>query len=215
MNAQSQYQLLKNYQQKDPKIAAQLAHYSTWSGQPTPSGTNPNGGVGNPSLPPPPPGFPPAPGLSQPPTTNGATRDLQQHALGPPPGVGLPLNPTLHPQQQQQQQPPNQTQNSNGQNINPIPPSYTGLPDPDQQQQIQQQQQAAPTNHVAQTPAQQVLVSPADRWGLLGLLAMIKSQDPDQSLLAVGTDLGTMGLDMGLQGYIASLLLMFIAHYSS
>ncbi|KAI0793031.1 hypothetical protein BC629DRAFT_1250434, partial [Irpex lacteus] len=47
-----------------------------------------------------------------------------------------------------------------------------------------------------QTPAQQVLMSPADRWGLLGLLAMIKSADLDTNLLSVGTDLGTMGLDM-------------------
>ncbi|KAI0345617.1 hypothetical protein BDW22DRAFT_1369761 [Trametopsis cervina] len=49
---------------------------------------------------------------------------------------------------------------------------------------------------VPQTPAQQVLMSPADRWGLLGLLAMIKSADLDTTLLSVGTDLGTMGLDM-------------------
>ena len=28
------------------------------------------------------------------------------------------------------------------------------------------------------------------------MLALIKSADPDQSLLAIGTDLGTMGLDM-------------------
>ncbi|PCH40405.1 hypothetical protein WOLCODRAFT_24080 [Wolfiporia cocos MD-104 SS10] len=56
------------------------------------------------------------------------------------------------------------------------------------------------TSAVPQTPAQQVLMSPADRWGLLGLLAMIKSADPDQNLLSVGTDLGTMGLDMQTQG---------------
>jgi CCR4-NOT transcription complex subunit 2 len=39
-------------------------------------------------------------------------------------------------------------------------------------------------------------MSAADRWGLLGLLAMIKNADPDQALLSVGTDLGTMGLDI-------------------
>jgi hypothetical protein len=43
-------------------------------------------------------------------------------------------------------------------------------------------------------------MSAADRWGLLGLLAMIKNADPDQALLSVGTDLGTMGLDMQQQG---------------
>ncbi|KAH9983702.1 hypothetical protein BJV74DRAFT_878851 [Russula compacta] len=57
---------------------------------------------------------------------------------------------------------------------------------------------------VPQTPAQQVLMSAADRWGLLGLLAMIKNADPDQALLSVGTDLGTMGLDMQQQGNLYS-----------
>jgi CCR4-NOT transcription complex subunit 2 len=53
-----------------------------------------------------------------------------------------------------------------------------------------------------QTPAQQILMSAADRWGLLGLLAMIKNAgtDADQGLSSVGTDLGTMGLDMGYAG---------------
>lgn len=57
-------------------------------------------------------------------------------------------------------------------------------------------------NLVPQTPAQQVLVSAADRWGLLGLLAMIKNADLDRGLLSVGTDLGTMGLDMQAQGCV-------------
>jgi CCR4-NOT transcription complex subunit 2 len=68
------------------------------------------------------------------------------------------------------------------------------------------QGQSAP---VPQTPAQQVLMSPADRWGLLSLLAMIKNADPDQALLSVGTDLGTMGLDMQQQG-CASFLSPFL-----
>lgn len=53
-----------------------------------------------------------------------------------------------------------------------------------------------------QTPAQQVLMSAADRWGLLGLLAMIKNagSDMDHGLTSVGTDLGTMGLDMEYHG---------------
>lgn len=52
------------------------------------------------------------------------------------------------------------------------------------------------------TPAQQVLVSAADRWGLLALLAMIKNAgaEVDQGLSSVGTDLGTMGLDMSYTG---------------
>ncbi|KAJ3807683.1 hypothetical protein EV368DRAFT_75674 [Lentinula lateritia] len=57
-----------------------------------------------------------------------------------------------------------------------------------------------------QTPAQQILMSAADRWGLLGLLAMIKNagSDSDQALSSVGTDLGTMGLDMGYAGSLYS-----------
>jgi CCR4-NOT transcription complex subunit 2 len=50
-----------------------------------------------------------------------------------------------------------------------------------------------------QMPAQQVLMSAADRWGLLGLSAMIKNArtDADQGLSSMGTNLGTTGLDMG------------------
>ena len=52
-------------------------------------------------------------------------------------------------------------------------------------------------------------MSAADRWGLLGLLAMIKSADLDQNLLGVGTDLGTMGLDMQHQGCVLALVIDF------
>jgi hypothetical protein len=69
---------------------------------------------------------------------------------------------------------------------------------------VQGQSASAPAP-VPQTPAQQVLMSAADRWGLLGLLAMIKNADPDQALLSVGTDLGTMGLDMQQQGCAFSI----------
>ncbi|KAF8635824.1 hypothetical protein AX15_000023 [Amanita polypyramis BW_CC] len=62
------------------------------------------------------------------------------------------------------------------------------------------------TSQHPQTPAQQVLMSAADRWGLLGLLAMIKgaAADVDQGLTSIGTDLGTMGLDMGYNGNLYS-----------
>lgn len=51
---------------------------------------------------------------------------------------------------------------------------------------------------VPQTPAQQVLYSPADRFGLLGLLNIIKmSADPDKSMITLGTDLEKLGLDLG------------------
>lgn len=49
---------------------------------------------------------------------------------------------------------------------------------------------------LAKTPAQQVLTSPADRFGLLGLLSIIKMQDPDLSMLAMGSDLQLMGMSL-------------------
>lgn len=58
-----------------------------------------------------------------------------------------------------------------------------------------------------QTPAQQILMSPADRWGLLGLLALLKAAsttDVDLGLSSVGTDLGTMGLDISYPGSLYS-----------
>jgi CCR4-NOT transcription complex subunit 2 len=59
---------------------------------------------------------------------------------------------------------------------------------------LQQQQQA----QLPQTPAQQVLYSPADQFGLLGLLNIIKmSADPDFGMLTLGTDLEKLGLDLG------------------
>ncbi|KAG6335098.1 hypothetical protein ID866_3987 [Astraeus odoratus] len=60
--------------------------------------------------------------------------------------------------------------------------------------------------HHPQTPAQQVLISAADRWGLVGLLAMIKNAgaDPDGGLSSVGTDLGAVGLDMAYEGNLYS-----------
>ncbi|SPO21115.1 related to CDC36 - transcription factor [Ustilago trichophora] len=52
------------------------------------------------------------------------------------------------------------------------------------------------TGAMAQTPAQQILTSPADRFGLLGLLSLIKSADPDLSMLSMGVDLQTFGLNL-------------------
>ncbi|GAA6014303.1 hypothetical protein JCM10207_005414 [Rhodosporidiobolus poonsookiae] len=53
------------------------------------------------------------------------------------------------------------------------------------------------TGGIPQTPAQQVLFSPADRFGLLGLLHTIKTSDPDLSMLSLGNDLTNLGLDLG------------------
>ena len=59
-----------------------------------------------------------------------------------------------------------------------------------------------PPAPAAQTPVQQVLFSPADRYGLLGLLHIIKTTDPDLSMLALGSDLTTLGLDLGATEYV-------------
>ena len=101
----------------------------------------------------------------------------QQHLNPPgvPPGVGPYASNGSHPLQAP----------------HPHPQLHTSLP----------QAQNQPHHH-PQTPAQQVLISAADRWGLLGLLAMIKnaSVDADGGLSSVGTDLGAVGLDMGYEG---------------
>ncbi|TCD65827.1 hypothetical protein EIP91_002177 [Steccherinum ochraceum] len=140
--------------------------------------------------------------------------------IGGPPGVPPPAS--FNQQQQPQPQAPGQL---------PQPPSQAvQQPPPGQQSQAPQPQAPAtgtiphtpyvgngtvagdtalhgstqPASAVPQTPAQQVLMSPADKWGLLGLLALIKSADLDTSLLSVGTDLGTMGLDMQNPGSLYS-----------
>lgn len=56
---------------------------------------------------------------------------------------------------------------------------------------------AALPGSVPQTPAQQVLFSPADRFGLLGLLQIIKHSEPDMAKLTLGMDLTQLGLDVG------------------
>ncbi|EIW52422.1 uncharacterized protein TRAVEDRAFT_53845 [Trametes versicolor FP-101664 SS1] len=110
-----------------------------------------------------------------------------------------------HVQNAQSQTPGQQPQQQQGQHLNAPP----GVPPPAFSSQQPTPAQQTPyvangTVAVPQTPAQQVLMSPADRWGLLGLLALIKSGDPDSSLLAIGTDLGTMGLDMQNPGSLYS-----------
>ncbi|THH17260.1 hypothetical protein EW146_g3510 [Bondarzewia mesenterica] len=124
----------------------------------------------------------------------------QNHQLNAPPGVPPP---SLFPQSQQQ--PQAQPMGAGAQT------SFAGNGNGATSGETPQHPSQGPTAASAsaggplpQTPAQQVLVSAADRWGLLGLLAMIKSADLDQNLLSVGTDLGTMGLDMQNQGNLYS-----------
>lgn len=45
-------------------------------------------------------------------------------------------------------------------------------------------------------PIDQVLASPADRFGLVGLVTLMKSQDPNMALLSMGTNLQALGLNL-------------------
>ncbi|KZT28743.1 hypothetical protein NEOLEDRAFT_1128937 [Neolentinus lepideus HHB14362 ss-1] len=110
----------------------------------------------------------------------------------PAPTNTVPTGPTSFPAQSQQQQQQNGAQ-SQSHYPQPLATPYVGNGNGNGE-----------SGGVPQTPAQQVLMSPADRWGLLGLIAMIKNADLDQSLLSVGTDLGTMGLDMTNPGNLYS-----------
>ncbi|KAF9005546.1 hypothetical protein BDQ17DRAFT_1389832 [Cyathus striatus] len=116
--------------------------------------------------------------------------------------------------------------------MTPHPTAPPGVPPPSNYAQQQSQgQQAAPTptnapglgassetppyspsngggSHIThpQTPAQQILMSAADRWGLLSLIALMKNAntEPDQGLSSMGTDLSTIGVDMGYSGNLYS-----------
>ncbi|KAJ4482495.1 NOT2 family protein [Lentinula aciculospora] len=96
----------------------------------------------------------------------------------------------------------------NATTANPNPPNPNPNPNPTPNPHPNSTQNSLPNSTAQvhqhpQTPAQQILMSAADRWGLLGLLAMIKNvgTDSDQAL---STDLGTMGLDMGYAGSLYS-----------
>ncbi|KAI6011203.1 hypothetical protein BKA83DRAFT_4392277 [Pisolithus microcarpus] len=109
----------------------------------------------------------------------------QQQHLGAPPGVP-PLGVL-------------QNVSNGNHHIQPTPHSLSHLHGSVAQSQSQ-------LRHHPQTPAQQVLISAADRWGLVGLLAMIKNSgaDPDGGLSSIGTDLGAIGLDMAYEGNLYS-----------
>lgn len=105
--------------------------------------------------------------------------------------------------------PPSQTQPNGNSHSAPAPPNTSvtqgappGVSAPPPGQTPSTYAAANGTDSHPETPAQQILMSAADRWGLLGLLAMIKSagSELDQGLSSIGTDLGTIGLDMGFNG---------------
>ncbi|KAH7885203.1 hypothetical protein F5I97DRAFT_1347054 [Phlebopus sp. FC_14] len=115
-------------------------------------------------------------------TSNGQPQSQPQQHLAAPPGVPPSgVSPYI----------------SNGSHH--VQPPHSQLHNPHAQTQNQ-------PHHHPQTPAQQVLLSAADRWGLLGLLAIIKNAgvDVDGGLSSVGTDLGAVGLDMGYEGNLYS-----------
>ncbi|KAG6852462.1 hypothetical protein C0991_011764 [Blastosporella zonata] len=133
--------------------------------------------------------------------------------LTAPPGV-LPPSYTTATTTQQPGQQQLQSYPSNGApgDSNPPPnPSTNANPNPSTHQNPATAVPRTSISHPQppmhpETPAQQVLVSAADRWGLLGLLAMLKNvgTDLDQGMSGIGTDLGTMGLDMGYAGELYS-----------
>lgn len=51
-------------------------------------------------------------------------------------------------------------------------------------------------NEAMNLPIHQVLSSPADRFGLVGLVSLIKTQDPDMSMLTMGHNLQTLGMNL-------------------
>lgn len=132
------------------------------------------------------------------------TRDLTVDdfpALGAPPGM-LSLTSTEKQRTRPNGAHPQASHFAQNGSSHPLPPNSSTIP------------HSHPTHNLhPQTPAQQVLVSAADRWGLLGLLLSIKNAgaDPDGGLSAIGTDLGTMGLDMG---YIGDLYSTFITPWT-
>ncbi|ESK83477.1 not2 family protein [Moniliophthora roreri MCA 2997] len=135
-----------------------------------------------------PPGVPPPSANPNASSTVSATPGFPSNGLDNPSGNPSSTNPN-----------PNNANTISNNNPQAAPPNSTQNPN----------SMPSSTAHVhqhPQTPAQQVLMSAADRWGLLGLLAMIKSagSDVDQGLSSIGQDLGTMGLDMGYAGNLFS-----------
>jgi CCR4-NOT transcription complex subunit 2 len=145
-------------------------------------------------------------------TQNGAHPST---TTNPPPGSQqqqLPAPPGVAPPPPQPPQPPTGAVSSNayvqsqvqvpGGQLHPPPLPNAYAANGDAAPSPAHPATATATATHPQTPAQQVLISAADRWGLLGLLAVIKGagREVDGGLSSVGTDLGTMGLDMSFQG---------------
>lgn len=61
------------------------------------------------------------------------------------------------------------------------------------------EQECSPVGAQSRTKTPLSEMAPIDRWGLRGLLEMIRSDDLNVSSLAVGHDLTTLGLDLNSQ----------------
>lgn len=110
------------------------------------------------------------------------------NALAPPPG-------------QQSRPPPSNLSNGTPLPSHPSPqPPSELLSQPQQQPQQQQQGGPVPTDGPFPTQtvaAEQVLASPADKWGLAAFLHAIRNADEDRGMLSFGTDLMSLGMNMG------------------
>jgi len=148
--------------------------------------------------------------------TNGAQHILQQSAsvVGAATAAGQPLSgpPGVPPHssysqqrqvQQQSQQQAASTQSYSDPVHGPRALPNSSNPSTNPASSVSNQSQVQPH---PQTPAQQLVMSAADRWGLLGLLALIKNADPDTALLSFGSDVATVGLNVGQTGSISQSL---------
>ena len=79
-------------------------------------------------------------------------------------------------------------------------PALTSSHDTVQQQQQHHHHRPAAMygagGEVVHLPVQQVLTSPVDRFGLVGLVNLIKTQDPDMAMLSMGSNLQALGMNL-------------------
>ncbi|WFD07646.1 transcriptional regulator [Malassezia vespertilionis] len=59
-------------------------------------------------------------------------------------------------------------------------------------------------SEVANMPIHQVLASPADRFGLVGLVSLIKTQDSDMSMMTMGSNLQSLGMNLDTASALSS-----------
>jgi CCR4-NOT transcription complex subunit 2 len=81
---------------------------------------------------------------------------------------------------------------------------------PIQSMQQQQQQQPHLSQQQPQQQSQQQQQPPlTDRFGLMGLLGVIRMTDQDVNTLALGCDLTSLGMNLNSAEYVVSTLMIF------